>query len=290
MSEATSALLVAPAFEPLIEQVRVHRVLNRTLDPRTVDLGVPNLKSGDVDKGGFVVDVNNGLVEVDARLSLATIAQLLLARGWLLPLLRPLPPIPLWRLVQQAPIVVDAVVQQGVLISVDGDVYATPKAPRHSAGPSVLSATTTKTPFSFLTRAKLRIAPIAHTPLRREDFANERDAAARVRALVDGGRVFGVDARGSSLAILGGEAGTQLPTPSSSCAPWTTSSARWTQAASIVAGDARAIEAALLRGHRVAAIPYLQRAAVLSRGAHKVAVVDVRGAAGALADALRSRP
>lgn len=280
--EQTTTLLTAPAFEPLIEQVRVHRVLGRTLDPRTVDLGVP---AGD---DGFVIDGANGLVDVDARLSLAAIAHKLELRGWLLPLLRPLPATPLWRLVQQAPLVVDAVVQQGILITVDGDVLSTPKAPRHSAGPSVLASTTTKTPFSFLTRARLRIAAATHTPLWREDHNGTRAVAARVRALVDEGRAFAVDATGWSIAVLGGEGPSSIGS-TSSFLPWTRPRARWSSARSIDPGDASAIEAALTKGHRVAVVPYLQRAAVLSRASHKVAVVDVRGAAGALADALRRR-
>ena len=279
--ETTSTMLVAPGFLPLVEQVRLGRVAGRGVDPRAVRLGVPP----NDDPQNIVVDAHNGLADVDARLSLAQIAAWLLTRGWLLPLLRPLPTTPLWRLAMDAPFVVDAVVQQGILISVDGDVFATPRAPRHSAGPSVLHSTTTNPPFAFLTRARLRIAPAAHTPLWREEHPDVRSVAKRLRGLIDESRSFGVEGFGTSVTGLGGEAGHETGL---SFARWTSMKARYTSSRSVRPGDVDAIAAALSAGHRVAAVPYLQRAAILGRQRPVVAMTDVRSAAAALADALRS--
>ncbi len=275
-----NTLLVAPAFLPLIEQVRLARVARRTVDPRTVDLGVPAKD----DRTAIVVDAHNGLADVDGRLSLAAIAAWLSARGWLLPLLRPLPPTPLWRLAMDAPLVVDAVAQQGILVSVDGDVFSTPRAPRHSAGPSVLHSTTTNPPFAFLTRARLRIAPATHTPLWREDHADVMAVAQRLRRLVDEGRTFAAEGCGLSLVGVGGGARHETGL---AYGPWTSMAARWTSSRSVRPGDVDAIAAALSAGHRVAVVPFLQRAAILGRARPVVALTEVRAAAAALADAIR---
>lgn len=276
---------VAPSpFLPLIEQVRVQRVLNRTLDPRTVRLAPPPRD----DVGAIVLDDANGLVDVDARISLPRLATWLENRGWLLPLLRPLPPLPLWRLAMAAPFVVDAICQQATLITVDGDVFQTPKAPRHSAGPSMLHATTTAVPLAFVTRARLRLTPSTHTTLGIETHDDVMAVARRLRALVDEARVFAADARGTSIAILGGEPRTGASPELSR--PWTSAPARWRSARSLHPGDVFAIADALRAGARVATVPFMQRTAVLENHQRRVDVVDVRGAAAALADALRKGP
>lgn len=293
-TSATSSSLdaTAQAFLPLIEQVRVHRVLDRRLDPHTFTLTPPS-----ADKDAIVVDAHNGLADVDARLSLSVVAARLLARGWLLPLVRPLPSTPLWRLAMTAPFFIDACAQQATLITVDGDVFSTPKAPRHSAGPSMLHATTTAVPFAFVTRVKLRLMPLTHATVSVESHEDVSAVAARVRALVDEARAFGVDARGNSIVVVSGapaRTASTLPGPAqddSKNAPWTTPRARWSSSRSIHPGDVTAIAAALKAGHRVAAVPFLQRAAVLQRvSAPAVGLLDVRGAAAALADALRTDP
>jgi hypothetical protein len=282
-NEITSVTLVAPHFLPLIEQLRTARVARRSLDPRSVDLGVPP----DDEPQNVVVDAFNGLADVDARLSLASIASTLQARGWLLPLLRPLPATPLWRLAMDAPFVVDTAVQAGTLISVDGDVFGTPRAPRHSAGPSVLHSTTTNPPFAFLSRARLRIAPATHTPWWREDHDDVLSVAKRLRGLVDEGLAFGAEGIGTSVVGLGGEAAHERGL---SFARWTSVRARYTSSRSLRPGDVDGIAAALAAGHRVAVVPFLQRAAVLGRSRPSVALVDVRSAAAAFAGALTRKP
>ncbi|MDP2345103.1 MAG: hypothetical protein Q8O67_29430 [Deltaproteobacteria bacterium] len=285
-NEITSATLVAPHFLKLIERLRTARVARQSLDPRTVDLGVPP----DDEPSNVIIDAFNGLVDVDARLSLAAIAASLETRGWLLPLMRPLPATPLWRLAMDAPFVVDAAVQAGILVSVDGDVFGTPRAPRHSAGPSVLHSTTTNPPFAFLTRARLRVAPATHTPWWREDHGDVMSVAKRLRGLVDESRAFGAEGFGTSVVGLGGEAGhaVLIPEGGLSFTRWTSMHARWSSSRSVRPGDVDAIAAALSAGHRVAVVPFLQRAAILGRSRPPVALVDVRSAAGAFADALRS--
>lgn len=278
-----STSLFAPAFLPLIEQVRLGRVAGRAVDPRSVRLGVPAA----TDAAAVVIDPHSGLADVDARLSLNKIAAALALRGWLLPVLRPLPATPLWRLAMDAPFIVDAAVQQGTLISADGDVFATPRAPRHSAGPSVLHSTTTNPPFAFLTRARLRIAPAKHTHLWREDYGDVMGVARRLRTLVDEGRVFGAEGYGCSVVGLGGEARHEGGLTFSR---WTATAARWSSSRSLRPGDVDAMAAALALGHRVALVPFLQRAAILEREPPTVQMSDVRSAAASFADALRSSP
>jgi hypothetical protein len=280
----TSKTVTASPFLPLIEQVRVQRVLNRSLDPKTVCLPAPALDEA----GAVVLDDANSLVDVDARISLPQLATWLEHRGWLLPLLRPLPPLPLWRLAMAAPFVVDAVCQQATLITVDGDTFSTPKAPRHSAGPSMLHATTTAVPLAFLTRVKLRLTSSTHTTLGIETHDDVFAVARRMRALVDEARVFAADACGTSLAILGGELRAAASPEHSR--PWARPQARWRGARSLLPGDVFAIADALAAGARVATVPFMQRTAVLENHRRRVDVVDVRGAAAALADALRKGP
>lgn len=301
----------AQAFLPLVEAVRVHRVNNKPLALASVSL--PRLAKDDA--SAVVVDVHNGLIEVDARLSLPAIAKRAAALGYWLPLLRPLPAQPLWRVAPRFPFYVDAAIQSATLISVDGDVFATPRGPRHSAGPSMLHATTTTPPFAFLVRARIKVTSIVNSGVDVVDCGSVDAAAHAVRDLVDDARVFGVEAFGSRVLRLGGAVpsstttATTTSTPASSTTTTTTTTTTtrpappqtpWAKAAplsrrsrSLPPGDVVAIREALLAGQRVCAVPFMQRVAALDPVADAVTaagadVKDVRAAAQAFANALRA--
>jgi hypothetical protein len=306
----TTTLTKAPLpadWGPLVEQLRLAHVGHEGagLAVDDVVLGTPRVDAADA----LVIDAHNGLVDVDARLSLSVIARALRARGWELPLLRPLPAAPLWRLATRAPFLVDALVQRAMLVTGDGDVVETPSAPRHSAGPSLLHAATLPAPLAVLVRARLRIVSAAHTTTWRENGNDATAVAERLRALVDGARAFSVCAHGRALVVLGGASlapsGSSVPTASSVAAASTAPSAvpsptdgrsglpmtlRWTSARSIRPGDVPAIASALRAGRRVVSFPYLQRTAVLERERPARTLLDVRSAAATLAAALASAP
>jgi hypothetical protein len=286
---STGATLPAD-WAPLVEKLRLAHVGRVGLDIDDVDIGTPSLGAAD----SLVVDAHNGLVDVDARLSLAAIARALDARGWRLPLFRPLPSTPLWRLAPRAPFVVDALVQRATLLSVDGDLLDTPPAPRHSTGPSLLHATTLPAPLAVLVRARLRIVSSAHTVVWHESFANVDDTSARVRELVDAARAFAACAHGTSLWVLGGSAlapaSSTTPQPAPTPASTSLAGLRWSQARSLRPGDVFGVASALRAERSVVAVPYLQRTAVLEREPPARRLLDVRSAAQALAGALSSAP
>jgi hypothetical protein len=302
-SSFSSSSPTLPAdWAPLVERLRLAHVDRGSIDVDDIDVGRPRAGAAD----SIVIDAHNGLVDVDARLSLAVISRVLAARGWMLPLLRPLPTTPLWRLATRAPFVVDTVCQQGLLLSGDGDLIETPAAPRHSAGPSLLHGTTTLLPLAVLVRARLRVMSTTHTTLWREEHPSTTAVGERLRALVDDARAFGADAHGTTLWILGGTAlapaasaqattaqvaNAQVATAqvaNAQAATATTAARRpaWASATSLRPGDVGSFAAALDAGHRVAVVPYLQRAAALHRARPARALVDVPTAAAALAAAL----
>jgi hypothetical protein len=300
----------AQAFLPLVEAVRVHRVNNKPLALDSVAL--PRVARDDA--SAVVVDVHNGLIDVDARLSLPAIAKRAAALGYWLPVLRPLPSMPLWRVAPQYPFYVDAVVQSATLISVDGDVFATPRGPRHSAGPSMLHATTTAPPFAFLVRARLKVTSIVHSGVEVVDCGSVDDAARALRDIVDDARVFGVEAFGSRLLRLGGAvpssttstSTTSTPTSATTTTtttttqtttraappqtPWATAATAVRRSRSLPPGDLVAIREALHAGQRVCAVPFMQRVAALDAVDvdARADVKDVRAAAQAFANALRT--
>jgi hypothetical protein len=291
----TTSSTLPPDWAPPVEKLRLAHVGRADVDVDAIDVGRPRIDAAD----SLVVDAHNGLVDVDARLSLAAIARALHARGWRLPLFRPLPSTPLWRLAPRAAFVVDALVQRATLLSVDGDLLDTPPAPRHSAGPSLLHGTTMPAPLAVLVRARLRIVSSAHTVAWHEAFAHTDDVAHRVREFVDGARAFALCAHGTSLWVLGGSAlappSSTTPRAAETSTTATTSSTalmglRWASARSLRPGDAGGIASALRAGRRVVAVPYLQRTAVLERDRPARRLVDVHSAAAALANALSSAP
>jgi hypothetical protein len=243
-------------------------------------------------EGAIVIDADNGLADVDARLSLRAVGDALSRRGYWLPLVRPWAPVPLWRLVMDAPFVVDALVQRATLVSADGDAVDTPRAPRHAAGPSLLHAVCGPAPLAWLARATLRIVPRTHAHLVVTDHGSAAAASAAVVAVTGAARAVAVDAFGTRVAVLAADHAVDAvddghSPPVERGAAWGTMSARARASVSIGAGDRAAIARALLAGHRVAAVPFMQRAAVLhARPSTTPRLVDVTAAAAALAAAI----
>jgi hypothetical protein len=269
----------------LVERLRLARVTGKAAPSLT--LRPPKVSA----EGAVVVDVDNGLADVDARLSLAQIARRLRALGYRLPLLRPLPAIPLFRLALSAPFIIDALVQRGTLISLDGGAIATPAAPRHAAGPSLLHLAAGPQPMALLARAHLRVVHQAEVRLAVTNFSSVADAVALVVREAVRQRAIGVEAladeRGVSVAVLGAHA---VDKGNDKGARWATPEARFAATRSLAPSDATAIETALRAGERVAVVPFMQRAAALTSRAPATPRLDpVDDAARAMARALTIR-
>jgi hypothetical protein len=276
---------LAAAVEPL----RLARFRGEALVASSLRLRAPSATS----EGAIVIDADNGLADVDARLSLRAIAAVLAARGWWLPLLRPWAAVPLWRLVMDAPFVVDALVQRGVFLSVDGDVVDAPRAPRHAAGPSMVHALCGPTPLALVARATLRVVPRTHAHLVVTDHGSVAAASAAFVAVTEAARAVAVDAFGTRVAVLAAEHAADAvddghSMPAERGALWGTLPARARASVSIAPGDRPTIGRALLAGRRVVAVPFMQRAAVLqSRPSTTPRLVDVPTAAAAFAAAVK---
>ena len=275
---------LAAAVEPL----RLARFRGEALVASSLRLRAPSATS----EGAIVIDADNGLADVDARLSLRAIGAALAARGWWLPLLRPWAALPLWRLVMDAPFVVDALVQRGVFLSLDGDAVDAPRAPRHAAGPSMVHALCGPTPLALVARATLRVVPRTHAHLVVTDHGSVAEATAAFVAVTEAARAVTVEAVGTRVAVLAAEHvsgavddGHSMPRERG--ASWGTMPARASASVSIAPGDRPAIGRALLAGRRVVAVPFMQRAAILqARSSTKFRLVDVASASAALAAAL----
>jgi hypothetical protein len=273
------------------QQLRQAHAQGRRVDGR--DLALPSIRP--TDPRAFVLDEHNGLVDVDARLSLAAVAVRLTRTPWRLPLFRPLSAVPLWRLAPQAPFVVDALCQRATLLTVDGDVTDTPPAPRHAAGPSVLHSAVAAAPLVLVVRAHLRLVPRARTHTWREQHSDEHATALRLRSLVDSPAAFGVCAVGSTIMVLAGEVIAPPPSAlslmtktSTATSPQSGVRSRWLSARTLFPGDVDAMRAALRAGLRVVSIPYLQRAAVLQRTPHAMPLLDLKGATQSLLACLQA--
>jgi hypothetical protein len=288
MPRSAARRVVVDDLAAAVEPLRLARLEGEPLPASALTLRAPPATRDDV----IVIDADNGLADVDARLTLRAIGQVLAARGWWLPLLRPWAPVPLWRLVMDAPFVVDALVQRASLVSLDGDAVDTPQAPRHAAGPSLLHAVCGPVPLALTARAILRIVPRTHARLVVTDHGSVAAASAAVVAATATARPVAVDAFGTRVAVLAADHaedavddGHSLPVERG--AQWGTMPARARASVSIGAGDRVAIARALQAGQRVATVPFMQRAAVLlARPSQTPRLVDVSAAAAALAVAL----
>jgi hypothetical protein len=270
---------IADAVEPL----RLAHVQGAPLLASELVLFPPSPQS-DV---AIAIDAHNGLADVDARLTLRAIGAALWARGFWLPLLRPWAAVPLWRLAIDFPFVVDALVQRGALVTIDGDAIDTPRAPRHAAGPSLLHAVCGPTPLCLLSRATLRVVPRERAELLVTTHDTVAAAAHAVVELTAEARAFAVDACGARVLVLrGGEGRARGPTLARGVAH--DALVRRARASrSINPGDVIAIEHALQMGRRVVAVPFMQRAAIVHAKVERTAtLLPPAAAASALAVAM----
>ncbi len=225
-----------------------------------------------------VVDAANSLADVDARLGFAAIAHRLWGMGYTVPLFRPWPTMPLWRLAMTMPYVVDAMMQRATLMTIDGDVADTPNAPRHAAGPSMLHSVCGPQPLALLRRAHLRIAPREGTCTGVIDVDSAAAAATVVVSAVAAGRVVATDAIaavpgrspaysvalfGSAAAVVAAGARVVDDADADAFSSWACVGARVRRSRSLAPGDTDAMARALGAGHRVVAMPGMQRAAAL---------------------------
>lgn len=287
--QQTPRRVAASDLAAAVELLRLARVKKTPLSADELVLKTPAADAA----GAIVIDADNGLADVDARLSLSAIGAALARRGYTLPLLRPWSARPLWRLVMSAPFVVDAMVQRGTLVTVDGDAVDAPRAPRHAAGPSMIHAVCGPVPLAFFSRATLRIVPQTHAHLVVTDHGGVAAAAAAFVKVTNAARAMAVDAFGTHVAVLAADHSGAVDDghtpPAERGRSWGTLAARVDSSRSIAPGDAVAITAALLAGERVAAVPFMQRAAVLRRRRPSTSaqpLVDLPAAARALAAAL----
>ncbi len=275
----------------LIELLRRARVEGTPLAlraPPGTDSAIVRLVAGR--EATVSLDGHNGIAEIDGALTLSSAARRLERMGAVFPLARPLPPLSLAVACAALPFFVDAYVQQVEAITFDGDPFDTPRAPRAAAGPSLIAALCTRPPLALAVRARVRVLLTTHAVLHREEHDNVRAAAARVRALVDDGRAFTVDACGTSVLVLGGAGrATSLPAESFTH-EGRGRSASFSRSRSLRPGDEDAVAAALDEGARVVAAPFMGRVAALSRGFEAIPVVEVERGVRAVADALVKGP
>ncbi len=285
-----------------VEALRVAAVSAVPLSASRLHITAPRAAAA----GAIVVDADNLLADVDARLSLAAIGHRLASLGYAIPFFRPWPTVPLWRLAMTMPYVVDALAQRATLLTVDGDAADTPAAPRHAAGPSLLHSVCGPQPLALLKRVHLRVSRRDDGVVGVIDADSAAAAAVVVRDVVAAGRVVAVDAiaavAGIRVAVFGSEgavsaAGARVVDAADAAAlrPWINAGARVRRSRSLSPGDATAIAAALRAGQRVSAMPAMQRLAALSSSSSSPtsapAVVGVDAACRAIADALIiSRP
>ncbi len=228
-----------------------------------------------------VIDTDNGLADVDALISVRDLGEHLSQRGYHLPLPQPWPDVSLAQLALTAPIVVEALVQRAQLSTRDG-MFDTPKAPRHSAGPSLLHLCCGPLPMAQLVRAHVRVVHHREAQL---STVRVDDVVSYLVREADLARAIYVCADSTTITTLSASAQepSSLNTPTSA----------WTTARAIVAGDAHAMRAALdVSGARVLLFPFMQRAAVLTTAPStsgpttRAKSVDVKAGARALAQAL----
>ena len=234
------------------------------------------------------LDGHNSVAEIDGALTLSSAARRLERKGAIFPLARPLPPLSLAAACAALPFFVDAFVQQAQAVTFDGDLIDTPRAPRNAAGPSLLAALCARPPLALAVRARVRVQLTTHAVVVKEEHASPRDAAYRLRALVDEGRAFCGDACGSTVLLLAGAGVARHSSAVSS--PFTHEGrgrrASFSRSQSIAPGDVDAMADALEKGARVVVAPFMGRAASLWRGFEAIPVSEVSRGVRDIADAL----
>jgi hypothetical protein len=244
----------------------------------------------------IIVDHDNGLVDVDAALTLPALGRLCHARGMMLPLARPLPPLTVQEACARLPIFLDAFVASVDGLTADGAPFSTGRAPRAATGPDLLGALVTSPPLAVAVRARVRVIEGRAARTLREEHVSARDAAARVGELTELGRAFSVEATrlgpGAFEVLALGGAGAL---PDADDHPETprfahSSRARVTGARMLVPGDQRALAEALTSGARVVAAPFMGRVGALVADGTVPRVPRLDDAVAALAAALAGGP
>jgi hypothetical protein len=243
-------------------------------------------------QGGVRLDRANGLLDVDAALSLSATGRLARGLDVMLPLARPLPAMSVQEAIARAPFVLDALVSSADAITVDGDAVNPPGAPRAAIGPDVSGALATGSPALLCVRARLRVFERARLRTRTERFVGAREAAERIVEWTRGARAFGVDAlrEGPGDFVVRVLAAAPVLDDGASEPPdgfVHTRAPRCRSGRSLAATDARALAEALSGGDRVVAIPFMGRAGALSSSVRSVPVPrSLREASEGLAAAL----
>jgi hypothetical protein len=143
-----------------------------------------------------------------------------------------------------------------------------------------LAALCAPTPLAVVIKARLRVLPKSTTITLREQHTSPDAAAARIVELVAEGRVFVVDAVGSTLQLLAGAGSPRSVGHGTASASLfahddDTARARFDQGRALAPGDTHAIARALHDGQRVVAAPFMGRVGVLTRGRRDVVLGDV---------------
>lgn len=274
----------------LVELLRRARVEGRPIalraPPGAEEVTTIRLTAGP--DASVTLDGHNGLADIDGALTLSSVARRLERLGATFPLARPLPPLSMAVACAALPFFADAYVQQASGLTLDGDEWESPRAPRAAAGPSLVASLCTRPPLAIALRARVRVLASTHAVCAREEHPDVDATARRIGELIDDGRAFTVDACRTSILVLAG--GTLPRAGTWTIAPFTHEgrgrSASFARSQSLVPGDVAALADALRRGARIVAAPFMGRAAALWRGFEELPILELRRGLGAVADAL----
>ena len=249
------------------------------------------------------LDADNGLLDVDAGLSLARIARIAARLGVWFPLARPLGAMTLQAACNAMPFVPDALVHSIDAVTCDGDAYSTPMAPRSATGPGLIGALSVRPPLALAVRARIRVHQRATTTPTAERYAHTADAALRVLELHAEGRALAVDAWGSTVQLLVGQgsplrmsrhrarlafSGPAQDTRPFAHAPSPRSAAKFASGLVLSPSSYEDVERALARGARVVAAPLMGRLGTLERERISLPVHDLPSSVGSLVAALHA--
>ena len=207
------------------------------------------------------VDLSNGLIEADARLSMSAVGRACRRLGLWFPLARPLPGFSLGEACARLPTFLDAFVAQAEGV-VDGRPLATPRAPRAAMGPDLLGALALPAPLAAAERVRVRVFDETRTSSFVEEHESADAAARRLVALLDEGRAFSAEARREGgrvlVHVLAGVG--VAPGAAPARRPFAHEPrARVRSGVSLVPGDGDALARALTDGARVLASPFMGR-------------------------------
>lgn len=240
----------------------------------------------------ITVEHDNSLVDVDAALTLPALWRLCHARGFMLPVARPLPPMTVQEACARLPVFAEAFVASATLVLTSGESLETPRAPRAAIGPDLLGALTTTPPIALCVRARVRVIPGRAARVHEARYVSAREAAHHVAAVVDEGRALSVDASragpGDFLVLTLGGSGALPHVAEEPETPRFAHRAavRVRGGSLLIPGDERSMAETLSAGGRVLASPIMGRAGTLDKGARVPRVVPTDVAVEQLAAAL----